>query len=75
MAKVPADVNSASQWRCLECSYTSRNNHNVFDHIEAKHIKHAGYFCHLCHKTCPTKSAFRMHNKRNHDQPQMQMTY
>jgi len=67
MAKFPACGSTPSVWQCLECPYNSKNNHNVFEHVEAKHVKHHGYFCVICNKTCPTKSAFRMHNKRNHD--------
>jgi len=54
-------------WQCLECPYTSKNRHNVFDHIESKHVQHEGYLCQLCNKTCPTVSAFRKHKSRNHD--------
>jgi len=67
MTKICASGNSPSVWQCLECPYNSKNNHNVFEHVESKHIQHEGYFCQVCNKTCPTKSAFRMHNKRNHD--------
>jgi len=67
MTKVPACGISRSQWQCLECPYSSNNNHNVYLHIESKHIQHQGYFCNICNKTCQTKNAFRMHNKRNHE--------
>jgi len=56
-------------WQCNECDYSSVMRCNMSAHIEAKHIQHDGYYCALCNKTCPSKSAFRMHNKRNHDSP------
>jgi len=56
-------------WQCNECDYSSVMRCNMSAHIEAKHIQHEGYYCILCNKTCPSKSAFRMHNKRNHDSP------
>jgi len=58
---------SAGVWHCSECSYSSKVKCNVSQHIEAKHIKHAGYYCFICNKTSPSKNAFRMHNKRNHE--------
>jgi len=58
---------SSAVWQCSECSYSSKVKCNMTQHIEARHIQHAGYYCFLCHKTCPTKNAFRMHNKRNHE--------
>jgi len=67
VARLPGE--SPNSWQCLECSYSSQMRCNVSAHIEAKHIQHEGYYCHLCNKTCPSKSAFRMHNKRNHDTP------
>jgi len=56
-------------WQCNECEYSSVMRCNMKAHIEAKHIQHDGYYCALCNKTCPSKSAFRMHNKRNHETP------
>ena len=60
---------SSGVWQCSECSYSSKVKCNVSQHIEAKHIQHGGYYCFICHKTCPSKNAFRMHNKRNHEHP------
>jgi len=57
----------AAVWRCSECSYSSKVKCNVSQHIEARHIHHSGYYCFICNKTCPSKNAFRMHNKRNHE--------
>jgi len=55
----------SGMWRCLTCSYSSRNNHHVKHHIESKHIA-VSYSCSWCTKTCPTKVALSMHVKRNH---------
>jgi len=53
-------------WQCHDCTFTSKNRHNVFDHIESKHVEHEGYMCQICNKTCPTLGAFRKHTSRNH---------
>jgi len=66
MTKVPGE--SSNVWQCIDCEYSSKLKHNVFEHIESKHIQHEGYYCYLCNKSCPSQSAFRMHNKRKHDQ-------
>jgi len=58
-------------WQCLECSFTSKNRHNVFDHVESRHVKHEGYMCQICTKTCPTLGAFRKHMSRNHGPPKL----
>jgi len=63
-------------WQCLECTFTSKNRHNVFDHVESKHVTHEGYMCQLCSKTCPTVGAFRKHMSRHHGPPkQFSMLY
>jgi len=66
MTKVPGET--CSVWQCLDCEYSSKLKHNVFEHVESKHIQHEGYYCYLCNKSCPSQSAFRMHNKRKHNQ-------
>ena len=66
MARVAGSLPAV--WRCLECDYTSSRNQNVAEHVESKHVQHAGYFCELCNQTCTSKSAFRMHNQRKHKQ-------
>ena len=53
-------------WQCHDCTFTSKNRHNVFDHVESKHVEHEGYLCQICNKTCPTLGAFRKHTSRNH---------
>jgi len=55
-----------SMWLCAECDYSSKNNSNVYEHIEARHVGSAGYYCQFCDKTCPTRNAFRIHNVRHH---------
>lgn len=55
-----------SMWLCTECDYSSKNNSNVYEHIEARHVGSAGYYCQFCDKTCPTRNAFRIHNVRHH---------
>jgi len=67
MTKVPGDTSNV--WQCVDCNYNSKLKHNVFEHIESKHVQHEGYFCYLCNTSCPSQSAFRMHNKRKHTQP------
>ena len=61
-----ADVGGSSIWACSECEYNSKYNHNVFEHIEAKHVGSLGYLCDICNKVCPTKNALRTHNIRHH---------
>jgi len=58
---------TSSIWQCIVCEYVSKQKHNVFEHIESKHIQHEGYYCYLCNKRCPSQSALRMHNKRKHN--------
>ena len=57
---------TGTSWQCSECYFQSKIKTNVLHHIESFHVQHDGYYCLLCDKTCPTKNAFRMHNKRNH---------
>ena len=51
-----------SMWLCIDCDYSSKNNSNVYEHIEARHVGSSGYYCQFCDKTCPTRNAFRIHN-------------
>jgi len=61
-----ADAGGSSVWACSECEYNSKFKHNVFEHIESKHVGSYGYPCSVCNKVCPTKNAFRIHNIRYH---------
>ena len=56
-----------SLWLCSDCDYSSKNNSNVYEHIEARHVGSEGYHCSFCDKTCPTRNAFRIHNVRHHN--------
>ena len=53
-------------WSCTDCDYTAKISHNLYEHIEAKHVGSYGYHCQLCDKTCPSRNAFRIHNIRYH---------
>ena len=59
---------SANVWQCTVCGYSSKRKYHVSEHIKSKHIRHQGFDCHLCDKTCPSLSALRMHKKRNHNE-------
>ena len=48
-------------WCCHECPYRSPLKHNMFEHIESKHVQHNGYLCDFCEKICPTQGALRKH--------------
>ena len=37
-------------FQCSECGHFSKQKPNMVNHIEAKHVKHAGILCELCHK-------------------------
>jgi len=65
MVKIPGETSLI--WQCVDCEYSSKLKHNVFEHVESKHIQHDGYLCTICNKTCPSQSALRMHNKRKHN--------
>jgi len=65
MTKVPGET--FNFWQCTVCEYSSKKKHNMFEHIESKHVQHQGYYCYLCNKSCPSQSSFRMHNKRKHN--------
>ena len=57
---------SANVWQCTVCGYSSKRKYHVSEHIKSKHIRHQGYNCELCDKTCSTPSALRMHKNRKH---------
>jgi hypothetical protein len=56
-------------WACTECSYQSKKNSNVYEHIESKHVQGPGYMCNECNKVCPTRKALRCHIGRYHPKP------
>ena len=57
---------SADVWQCTVCTYSSKRKYRVTEHVKSKHIRHQGYNCDLCDKTCSTPSALRMHKNRKH---------
>ena len=50
-------------WNCSDCDYKSKNNSNVYEHIEAKHVLGPGYVCQYCvsGKVLSTRKALRCH--------------
>lgn len=54
-------------WACTDCEYSSKNNSNVYEHIEGKHVTSPGYICLVCNRTCSTRKALRCHKYRNHN--------
>ena len=57
---------SSGQWRCLVCM-CSMSKQNMFFHVEAKHMKSAGYYCPECLKFCSTLKALNIHKSRFHN--------
>ena len=57
--------NGSSLWRCVGCGYESAWKHNLFKHIDSKHLSE-GHYCPICAKYCPSKNALQKHVKRNH---------
>ena len=58
-------------WACTDCDYTSKNNSNVYEHIEGKHVSNPGYICLLYNKICSIRKALRCHKYRNHKNTNM----
>ena len=57
---------SGTLWKCTDCSYSSKNKFNVYEHVKSRHVGSFGYYCQLCDKSCPSRNAFRIHNIRYH---------
>jgi len=53
-------------WRCLDCGHISKRTTDLTKHIEAKHLRYAGYDCSYCGKYCPSKNALTSHVSRQH---------
>jgi len=53
---------------CSDCGYSTKHMTNMKSHIETNHISHAHVKipCLYCTNVCPTRSAMRMHMKRQH---------
>ena len=60
------DANGLVVWRCEECGHESRRSGDLSKHIEAKHLRCAGFNCEFCGKFCPSKNALTSHVSRNH---------
>lgn len=54
------------QWKCSDCGYMSTKKNNTHEHVEAKHIRHAGYHCTHCDKVYKTSASLRVHNNTYH---------
>jgi len=52
-------------WHCTDCDYSTKNNSNLFEHIEARHVEHPGYACDICSKFCSTRNSLRSHKARH----------
>jgi len=57
--------NTLGTFNCLECGYTSKNRHNMIDHIEAKHFK-IQYHCDQCDYVSNGRNPLRVHKYRRH---------
>jgi len=57
--------NENGTFTCLECGYTSKNRHNMIDHIEAKHFK-IQYHCDQCDYVSNGRNPLRVHKYRRH---------
>ena len=53
-------------WKCTGCNFNSSIKARLWEHIEAKHVKTAGYECPLCHKVSPSYNAFKVHKSTYH---------
>ena len=60
------DENGFTVWRCLDCGHTSKLKSDLSKHVEAKHIKSAGFYCGYCSKFCPSRNALQSHVSRQH---------
>ena len=60
------NVEGGFMWRCVDCSYSSRNKAHVANHVEAKHIQSQGFNCEYCGKFCPNRNSLHVHISRNH---------
>jgi len=59
-------VKEQGSWHCTDCPYTTKNNSNLFEHIESRHVDHPGYCCDICMKFCATRNSLRNHKVRLH---------
>ena len=59
-------VKDPSGWYCTDCDYSTKNNSNLYEHIESRHVSHPGYACDICSKFCSTRNSLRNHKARLH---------
>jgi transcription elongation factor Elf1 len=73
-ADLDAEINSRisrlgpQMFQCMDCEFNASKKSTVSNHIESKHIGHAGVSCNICGKVCVTRQAYRMHKSRDHKQ-------
>ena len=53
-------------WKCSDCDYYSYHKGHTYDHVEAKHVQHAGYQCNACDNIMKTSLALRKHYSKYH---------
>lgn len=59
-------VKELTGWACSDCDYHTKNNSNLYEHIESRHVQHPGYNCDICFKFCSTRNSLRNHKARLH---------
>jgi ribosomal protein L37AE/L43A len=59
-------VKCLGAWQCAECDYSTKNNANLYEHIESRHISHPGYVCPHCSRLIATRNSLRNHIIRMH---------
>jgi len=59
-------------WRCSECSFATKYQATLTNHVESRHLRTEGYHCLYCNKFCPTKNALKCHTYQRHSQKQIQ---
>jgi len=57
-------------WACAECSFTTKYQATMSNHVESRHLQSDGYTCQFCNKFCPTKNALKCHIYQRHSQKQ-----
>ena len=61
-------------FQCAACDFQAKLKSTVSNHIESKHIRHAGVTCEICGKQCATRQALRMHKSRDHNPKKLAST-
>ena len=55
-----------SLWKCSVCNHQATQKCHMYNHVEGKHIQHAGYQCNLCAKILKTKVSLQVHVNNYH---------